>query len=178
MFGFVKKLMFARLFSFEEGKITILGQSWVMSPSSIMLQLIRHIKISKNKKMLELLYKVSKETGIEYMETLKKQTKNIDKLIEVGVNSLNLGGWGRVMVRDFDWKNKRGIVHFEDSTMGKLWLKRYGVSKEPVDYIMCGFVSGGLSIITNTDIDGIETKCIAMGSPRCEFVLNPSKSTK
>lgn len=178
MFSFVKKLMLARLFNVEEGKITILGQSWVMSPSTVMMQLIRHIKTSQNKALLRLLYKASKDTGIEYMRTLKKQTKNIDKLIEVGVNSLNLGGWGKVIVRDFDWKNKRGIVHFEDSTIGKLWLKKYGLSKGPVDYIMCGFVAGGFSVITDTNIDGIETKCIAMGSPRCEFVLKPSKSTK
>lgn len=172
----MKKLMFARLVEMEEGSIKILGQPWVMAPGPVMVELIHGVKPDEKKRLFGILYDAGKKAGLEYMIAMKEKIPNdLEELTKVGVNSLNLGGWGKVIVSDFDWKNKRGIVHFEDSVLAALWKKKYGMTKEPLDYIMCGFISGGLSIITGADINGTEKVCAASGASACQFILIPSE---
>ena len=179
MFNFVKKLMFARLLKMEEGKIVVLNQDMLMEPAILILELMRRLQeVKDSQEVMEIIYESSKRCGKEYMQEIKKYfAKSLDKLLEIGMGSLNLAGWGKIIVEGFDWeKRDGGIVRIENSTMADLWKKKYGISKIPVDYIMCGFVTGGLCVICDREFEGKEIRCSAMGAKTCEIMIKPVKS--
>jgi len=48
-------------------------------------------------------------------------------------------------------------------------------SDKPNSQLCRGILAGALSALWNKDIEVIETKCIAMGDPYCEFIIRPKK---
>ena len=61
------------------------------------------------------------------------------------------------------------LFRLDDSAVGKTILKNYGKSKLPADYSFRGMLAGTFSVLFNTNMDCVETKCIAMGNNICEF---------
>jgi len=51
----------------------------------------------------------------------------------------------------------------------------YRTPKKPICYVMAGIFAGAGTVVFGTDMDCIETKCIAIGDPYCEFDVFPRK---
>jgi predicted hydrocarbon binding protein len=170
MYDIVKKLLFARELSLEKGKISLLGHTIIMAPVSSFIEIRKQLsKIGAT----AILYKACKESGLGYMNTIIKKfsMKKPRELIEWGMNTISLAGWGSVEIVNFDEKGKKSIVRLSESE----FAKNYGPSKEPVDDVFRAYCAATATIVFKTDIDVIEIKCLSMGNPTCEFIVKPAK---
>jgi predicted hydrocarbon binding protein len=170
MYDIVKKLLFARELNLEKGKISLLGHTIIMAPVSSFIELRK--KLSKIG-ATALLYKSCKESGLGYMNTIIKKfsMKKPRELLEWGMNTISLAGWGSVEIINFDEKNKRAIVRLNESE----FARNYGNSKEPVDDVFRAYCAATGTIIFKIDIDVVEIKCLSMGNNTCEFIVKPAK---
>ena len=169
MFGIFKKLLIARQIKFEEGKITLFNQRIIMNPVYTNAIIQKHLEKAKS---THLIYESMKELGIQWTKDLQKNygTKYKD-VIRWGINVVTLAGWGIVEIIEDKPSEKVLVFRLKDSAIAETILKKYGKSKTPVDYSFRGMIAGTFSTLLKTDMDCIETKCIAMGHGICEFVV-------
>jgi predicted hydrocarbon binding protein len=169
MFGVFKKLLMARQIKFEEGRIVLFNQRITMNPAytNVMIQ-----KELEKINSAHIIYDSMKELGKQWTRDLQKNygTKYKD-VVKWGINVVTLAGWGTVKIMADKPSEKFLIFRLEDSAVGKTILRNYGKSKIPVDYSFRGMLAGTFSVLFNTNMDCIETKCIAMGNSICEFVV-------
>lgn len=169
MFEVFKKLMFARQISFEEGKITMLNQPIIIAPLYLFVNFKKDLESKYSVEETDkIIYNASKETGIKYVNLLKKHFKmsKVD-MIKWAANSITLSGWGKVIVVKVDATACRSILQVTDS-----WFAReYGKSTRPVDVILQGFFAGGATEVFGKNVECKETKCISKGDRICEFVM-------
>ncbi len=167
MFDIVKKLMFAREIDFEEGEINLLGHPIIMCPIATLVEIRRFLE---NIDATALLYRASKNSGLDYMKDMKKKfgMKPRD-LMKWGVNTISLAGWGKTKILNVDFDKKVARLVLEDSS----FVRCYGKSKEPVDDVFRGYIASAATIFFRTDADAIETKCKAKGDRLCEVIAKP-----
>ena len=170
MYDIIKKLLFARELDLEKGHIKLLGHTIIMAPVSSFIELR---KILAKMDSTAVLYKACKKSGIDYMNTLVKKftMKKSRELIEWGMNTISLAGWGNVEIVKYDEKKKYSIIRLYDSE----FAKNYGRSNEPVDDVFRGFFAATGTVVFKTKMDAIETKCLNLGNNVCEFTLQESK---
>ena len=173
MFDVIKKLLFARQLSLEEGEIKLLGQNVTMLPIALFIQMYKELKTIQPKKYKKIIYNITKETGKEYSITLKKKYgMNAKKLIEWDINTLALAGLGKGELINLDLKNKKSMIRVFNSTVAKA----FGRSKEPVDTVIEGYIAGSAIIIFNSEkMLCKETKCEAKGNAFCLFEVYEAK---
>jgi predicted hydrocarbon binding protein len=171
MFDIVKKLLLARQFEMEKGKIIVLGQPVVITPAWVFVYLL---KTSKDKaKMGRLIYLATKFAdlrGFSKAITEKYGFKR-HELIKWMKDIAELAGWGQINIRKIDTKEKIVIGYVLNSPLPAL----YGPSKFPVDHVFRGLTAGALEIVFQEQTECIETQCIAMGNNCCEFIIKPRK---
>jgi len=88
------------------------------------------------------------------------------------VDIAKFSGWGKLEWGDLDFEKRRAIIYITNSPVGN---KLVGQVNDPVDHIIRGLMAGGASYAFNRDVDILETKCIAVGDPFCEFIIKPSE---
>jgi len=170
MYNIVKKLLFARELSLERGKISLLGHTVIMAPVSSFIEIRKYLsKFGAT----ALLYEACKHSGITYMKTLIKKfgMKSSRELIEWGMNTISLAGWGNVELLSFNEDKKFSILILR----GSEFARNYGPSKEPVDDVFRGYCAATATVVFKTDMDVVETKCLSMGKGVCEFTVKPAK---
>ena len=93
----------------------------------------------------------------------------INWLIEVGA----FVGWGKHKLIEFHSERLEGGLRTYDAPIGSLYK---GKLNEPIDHLWRGLTAGCASAAFREDIDWIETKCIATGTPYCEFLFKPRRA--
>ena len=168
MFDFVKKLLIARQFTMEKGQITLTNLPVMILPVYVVVNMQKALEKSMGfEKTKKFIYEGTKKGSIEHAREINKRYGLKGKqLVDFLINYLTMAGWGEVNLVNIDIKNKTAVTHFSNSTFSKY----YGFSKNPVDHIMAGSQAGGATVVFGEDADVIETKCVAMGSPYCEFI--------
>lgn len=173
MFEFVKKLMFARQLTFDRGKMQVLNQRVVVIPSCVFMYMLKEggsFEEAANYIYLSTKLSVKEKfgVGIEKEYGLKGKQK-IDWLRDVN----DLVGLGLLTISDYDPIKKRGIGVVTDAPIADNILKNYGKSDKPVDHDIRGFIAGGCSSAFASDVECVETECLAMGDNRCKFLAKP-----
>lgn len=122
------------------------------------------------------LYETNKSGSKKYNESFIKRHNFTDKrkVLNWQIKIVTMGGWGKFEVMYIDLKEKKLRIKFDDSPFPKL----YGKSKYPVCILPTGFTAGGASANFGVDLDGLETKCMAMGDPFCEIMFAAPKEIK
>ena len=114
MFDVIKKLLFARQLSFDDGEIKLLGQNIVMIPVTIFMEFYKNLKINEPKKYGNILYNIAEEVGRKYSVSLKENYKmSSTKLIEWDLNTLSMAGLGKGKIMKLDIKKKIAIINVE-----------------------------------------------------------------
>jgi len=174
VFNFTKKLLFARQFKMEKGRVFLLNtRISFFQPSTFAYMLIN----SKNRFQLsrEMYYASKKsfsETFINHVKT--KYKPKTRELIEIMFNLAMMSGWGDWSLVKLDLKEKHSVIRMVNSPISELIKKEKIKIECPVDSLARGMHAGAAKIIFQTDVDAVETRCIALGDPFCEFVLKPS----
>lgn len=138
----------------------------IMSPnmlSDIQQKLITEIGLEEASKKL---YGTAKKGFYKLMDESTKHKNLKDKLETINfINKvLTSTGWGKFSVEQFN-PQKKIVVKIENSFMAK----EYGTSSYACDFMLAGFLAGGLSGVLKSNFDAIETKCIASGNKFCEI---------
>ena len=161
---FLKKLLFARQFTIEDGKIEIIKlRNMLISPDFI---------LNLQEKDPDALYKLSKnimKKDLDFFNktiSLKSQA-SIDRIKDI----YEIFGFGKIQILDFDTKNKRGVVNILDSPIAKAHLLNNKVSSEPKCHFIAGKISGIFSFLFKKDVNAKEVKCMAKGDDFCQFVI-------
>jgi len=119
-----------------------------------------HLAYSGGKLMSEYL---SRKLGLRGKELLVEMLK-----------FYQASGWGRVELVEYDPYRLNITLRLYES----IECKAFGGSDRPASQFIRGHLSGLLSGLLRSDVRVIETKCIAMGDPYCEFRLEHVKEEK
>jgi predicted hydrocarbon binding protein len=79
---------------------------------------------------------------------------------------------GKVNVTSYP---KNGIVFGKDNPFSDAVVKKYGVQKNPIDFYICGVLTGGTEPLFGINIHGSESECLAKGDKRCVYNLTEIK---
>ncbi|MBI5390895.1 hypothetical protein HZB02_05360 [Candidatus Woesearchaeota archaeon] len=161
---FIKKLMFARQFSIDNGVIELIGKRQVMLPSEALL----YFDLIDEKKAYELAKKSGKETIEYYAKRLGGSSEGMLKIIEEIFESFGLG---KMKVTKFDGIQKVVEIIIPDSTIGHVAKEKYKKTKDPACCITAGMLAGMFSFLLKKDVQCKEVTCIAMGHGGCKFEI-------
>ncbi|MBI4162785.1 MAG: hypothetical protein HY513_03815 [Candidatus Aenigmarchaeota archaeon] len=170
MFGIVTKLLLHKQLVFDKGRIQIFGRYSSLLPSDAFVNIQKELEqINKE----NIIYFSGKYSGklwfIEMNKVFKIKSRDVIKL---GSDIVTLAGWGEAVPKKDDAKNKTVIFNLNNSIVAKF----HGKSNYAIDHFFRGLLCGAMCVIFKTDMDAIETACVAKGDRKCEFVVKPSKS--
>lgn len=115
------------------------------------------------------------ENGVKIINEKFGYAKTISdkkKLIEFNSGQAEMVGSGKMKLVRVDFQNNLFIIKMK-SNIALEYKKFFGLQKNSVDHFVRGALSGLISPIIEKETLCIETKCVAMGNPFCEFVSKP-----
>ncbi|MBU2099823.1 4-vinyl reductase [Candidatus Micrarchaeota archaeon] len=160
------KFIFTGQIKFNDGNFHLIDIPFFIFPSKL---------------LSDFLFNSSEEEAKKIYFSVKKSTKNFVPLLQAkpkysGISLVNFvndffssSGFGHFKVIQFDEKNLRAIVSVSESPFAFPFKNR---SKKPLDHFLRGIIAGTFSYAFEKDFDCVETKCIAMNSSVCEFIVN------
>jgi len=180
----LKKLLFVRQFDIDKGKITLLGDREVMLNASALLELQ---EIDQTK-----LYEIAKKASFKNLVSFVKHAKVYEKMRDVFISNIarlgrkigqtdegtitvlqeifNVYGLGEMTIEKIDNPDKMALIIVRESTIAEEWMKRkHEKAESPVCAITAGIIAGIFTYIFGKEIDCVEIKCMARGSPYCLF---------
>jgi predicted hydrocarbon binding protein len=166
-----RKLLVGREIKFEDGKLIIFNEDWIMLPVKILAEVFS--KVLEDPKMSSKLYYVSKDANKKGMSKVlvNKYGFKDEKFLNLATDMAQMGGWGEIKIMNLDVKKGTASVNIYNSPVARLLRG----SKKPVDHVWRGTMAGGMSKAVGKDIDLVEVECIAMGKKFCSFVAKPRK---
>ncbi|MCU0642204.1 MAG: 4-vinyl reductase [archaeon] len=182
----LKKLLFVRQFSIDNGKIDLLGGREIMLNASAILELqdidetklydlgkksgfksisgaVEHAKV----------YKKMKDVFIDEIADLSKKIGQTDEgTIRMLQDIFNVYGLGEMSIQKIDNRGKEALVAVRESTIAQEWVSKYKKhSKSPVCTLTAGVLAGVFSYLMGKQIDCVETQCLAQGKSYCLFKI-------
>ena len=101
-----------------------------------------------------------------------KLLKSRKKLLEFNSSQQETIGRGPLTCLKFD--TKEDIYIFSSpSTFAAQYKRVFGLQKEPVDFFVRGQLCGFIEYLVGKKLFCVETKCIAVGDDKCEFIIKP-----
>ena len=154
---FVKKLMFARQFSMEDGKIEMLGSREVMLPVNFVASFDKSIYAQAKKASVGMLQKLAKKLG------LKGPT-----LMNTAIQIYDSYGLGKMIIKTMNG-SKSALVEVKESPIVAELRMRGEKPKAPACFLTAGVLAGTMSVILSKDMDAKEIRCAAKGDGVCQF---------
>lgn len=172
----LKQMLFDRHLSFSKDEFYIDGNRVVMVPLRLYFYWYAKIKKSLGN---DYVYSSCRDLGIFWFKKLRENRitrGNVEEEIQLGINTLNLAGWGSMNMARFDPVNKLITATLDHSSFAAEYLRLNGTSKKPVDDWVRGAVCGSMSVILGEPtLEAKETQCIACGDRQCVFEFKPRK---
>jgi predicted hydrocarbon binding protein len=173
MFGVVTKLFLNKQVKFADGRLELMGIRDCFTP------LLTYMEIQKaliRSGQSELIYQSSKKASFSWLKKLGGLFEGLtqSKAINLGIDIIELSGWGQLALEKIDYAEKTAVFRVVDSTLAR----NYGISKESIDFMMCGLLAGGLSYILKEDLDCFEVKCLAKGDKFCSFLVGKKEKIR
>jgi predicted hydrocarbon binding protein len=171
---FLKKMIFANMVEFGEGRVKIMGVPGAIVSMRMMSGMLLDTYDEIGKKAFDIFFDAGEQHGKLVGQMAKERFKmRPDQFYTQFIDSGDMLGLGKIVVKKFDSQKNTAIVHLMDSAMAKEVLKSRGRVKFPVDHLFCGIVSGIFNAMFKKNFEVKEVSCIAMGAPVCEFVVKP-----
>ena len=167
--------MLSKQISFNEGKISLLGQRFVILPADSLIYYV--LKINKDVKFISKLYNSAKQTVAKGfgVDVGRNYSFSFGDYTNWFVEIAKFGGWGIIKWEELEKESHKGVISIENSPIG---VSLKGKVNSPCDHIIRGFIAGGASSAFKSDVDVIETECIATGSTKCILVIDSNENLK
>ncbi|MEM3405940.1 MAG: 4-vinyl reductase [Candidatus Pacearchaeota archaeon] len=181
----LKKLLFVRQFSIDNGKINILGNRHVMLSDDVLLELqeiddVRLYSLIKDSTLLQLskfvehakVYKQLKEVVALDISTLSKKISSNEGIIKTIQDIFDIYGLGKMIIASLDNTKKQAVVRIYESVLAETYLKK---NKKRAEKAVCAItaavIAGIFSYVFGKKVDAIEEKCKAKNGDYCEFII-------
>ncbi len=161
--AFLKRLMFARQFDIDDGKITILGENLIMMPSELLLEL-QEIDPKKSYDFAK-----SQTTGLieRYFKRIGSSFTRSDSVVCDIFNNFGLG-----KLNILENAENQSVVSVDESTIARNYLKKNKeFTDKPVCHMTSGVLAGMFSFLKKKDVNSTETECHAKRDESCKFVI-------
>ncbi len=162
--AFIKRLMFARQFDIDNGKIEVLGINQIMLSSSVISQL----QEIDRKKAFEIIRKITFLNISNYGKRLGAKSEG---LINVVADIYEMFGLGTMEVIDLNKEEKKAIIKIHESTIARSYMADRIKTSEPACIAISAVLSGMFSYLFDKDVIAVEQNCIVLGRESCEFVI-------
>lgn len=169
MLKILADLLMAGEVTFEAGEIKVLHSRFILIPVDFFTALTKELSFNPKEvaSFYELVKRIAKDNIMA--EICKKYRVGGKKAIDLAKALADLGGYGHFDFVDYDEIHMRFIVVFKNSAIGSA-LK--GQTTKPADHLIRGIAAGFFeAAYPGKKFDCIETKCIALGNPSCEFIV-------
>ena len=182
----LQKLLFVKQFSINEGKIEVLGNSFIMLDASNLLELqdidrtkmysiAKESTASQFKNIIEhaQVYKKMKEESLKHIAELSKKAGVTDEgQIVVLQDLFNLLGLGKLDIVRLDNKNKMASLRIHNSALAEAQLKKSKLKTKSCT-ITAGVLAGIFSyVFGKKEIECVEVKCRAEKEDFCLFEVS------
>ena len=167
-----EKLRLANKIQMRDGEISLMGTPVNILPTSLLVTIQKGlIKEIGFKKAYSLIYEQAKAGSYQYnMEFIKSQKYTDQRVvIQRQIEIVTSAGWGKLQIIKNDFANKQIEIKYDNST----FAREYKKASYPVCLMPAGFTAGGVSANVKSDLDALETKCLALGDPYCKIEIGP-----
>jgi len=155
------------IFNYKDGEITVFNNPYLFIPISALATIQYELNKVFPKEANTLIEWIGRVDGRTASNILVKRygidPKNIRRLLDAGT----LTGLGKLDLKKVE--EEEIIVTCINSPFAKYYKKKYGISKEPVDYYILGALVGSDIPITGREAVGKELFCIGKGDKYCEY---------
>ena len=154
---FLKKLLFARQFSMENGKIEILGKTQVLLPGDVIYEM--------EKLNPKTVYKSVKSTMKKDIEDYAKKLGSTGEgMLRILGEIFETFGLGEIEIIDLDNKKKRCILRINNSTLASMSSGKDGAVITPA------ILSGMFSFLFKKNVDAKKSNK-SIGMDYLEYVV-------
>jgi hypothetical protein len=162
----------AKELELKDGEIQIMKTYVNMVPTSFLCSLQKEvIEAVGFEKAYQQIYKSAKTGSKIYNESFikKHQFEDKRKILNWQIKIVTMSGWGKLEIAYVDLQKNEVIIKYSNSP----FAAAYGKSKYPICFIPTGFTAGGVAATFGTEIEGVETSCMAKGDSFCQIELGP-----
>jgi len=182
----LKKLLFVRQFSIDNGKIEILGNRHIMLSEDVLLELqdiddarlyslIKDSTLNQLSKIVEhaKVYKQLKEViALDISSLSRKIGAGSEGIIKTVQDIFDIYGLGKMTIVSLDNSKKQAVIKVTDSSIAEAYLnKNKRRAAKPVCTITAAVIAGIFSYLFGKKVDAIEERCRAKSGDLCEFVV-------
>jgi len=164
--SFYDRFIFVNGLQYRDNNFFFINVPFLICPNDILISLLETGNIDFEKRLY-----TSVKTGVK--------TRLIplfgsgfgfrgEKLVNFLERFFVASGWGLIKNVDLDFGASKAIVRVSNNPVARHLNKR--VSK-PADHLLRGMIAGIFSFVFGTDVDCVETHCIALGESDCEFIV-------
>ena len=163
--SFFDKFIFTNNLKYKHNNFYLVKLPFLIIPT----ELIASLTLSTDAEMDKKIYASVKETTRKKMIPQFTLDPDLtpDKTLKLLEDFFSAAGWGQIKNADLDPKKKRAIVVISHAPRSLPKTK----SDAPIHHFLRGILAGIFSDYFKTDMDCIETDCIAEGNRTCQFIL-------
>ena len=150
----------------SEGKLELLGVRTCFTPTETYVQIQRSLEETGSQ---YLIYQSAKKAGYDWFKVMSEAYPGMkqSEALKWGIDIVSLAGWGITELSKVDPEQKKATFTIRNSSIAKI----YGKSESSVDHLFRGLVAGGVSFILKSELDCVESKCVAKGDTLCQFIV-------
>jgi predicted hydrocarbon binding protein len=164
--SFYDKFIFTNNLQFQNGSFKLINMPFMIVPVELMIALIRRNDPQLN---LEIYYSIKESTT---RHLVKQFDLNFGLQGKKGIDFLETfftaSGWGTIHETNIDPHQKRAMINVTNSPFA---LHLRGKTKIETDHYLRGILAGIFTTFFNTNVDCVETECMALGSKNCKFII-------
>jgi predicted hydrocarbon binding protein len=179
MAGIIERILRFKAIEWQGGKLSVLNIPGLLIPLYAMVYQHKLLKERYGEKEAAIiLYNMGKlqaKGGFQLISKkfgYNKTLKNKFKLLKFNTTQGESIGIGKYKFVKTDFKNNEFIVRGK-STWAEEYKKRFGIQRENIDHLIRGMNSAFFEELTGEKMFTIETQCLCMGRPYCEFITKP-----
>jgi predicted hydrocarbon binding protein len=147
----------------ENGELRIAGTDWILMAGSTLRSMMEGISKVFGTGTAAILLEAGKCAGKEFTESLLKEGTLLEEVPTWLEIFFTQGGWGKIKARA-DFANKTAVVVIDNCATTR------GIkSREVSCHFVRGYVAGISEILFKTNVECVETRCMAKGDAYCEF---------
>ena len=160
---------------FSEGHLKLFDQSMVMFPTTTYVNFHKKL-VALGEKGRRLIYDIGWEQIKAVFSVFEKQYKitemDRERFTNLFAPTIKTCGWGDVKIEQMKFeKGEETIYVIANNPFAQLYKKIHGQQEKGVDDYLLGLFAGGTYSLCGKKVSAKETKCIAKGDQRCEFIV-------
>ncbi len=161
-------------FSFENGIMRVWGDPSIFTPVRALVVYYNELKNLLSKDVNEIFYWLGRLYGKNSSIMLIKKFGFDKKKLPDFINGATQDGFGYIEIKNLHYHNNifRAHVTGTNSTFSIAYKNLFGKQNGPIDYYMCGILSGGAEPLFNDiSLKCFEKECMGKDDDHCGYYL-------